>query len=138
MTIAGLKFANGITRDILRREMKLEYIRPTKAELRNARVAVFSDTGYPHKGIQRKVSQEGCIVGVAFGTQSGAPYHILGWVSRKQRRVLNSSLHAECIAAGTSVGFGIHAAHVWKNVTGMSLPITIIVDNLGLHRTLST
>lgn len=138
MTIAGLKHANGVVRDVLRRDCSLEYVMPTAMELRNARIAVFSDAGYPHTGVEKKVAQEGCIVGVAFGTQKGAPYHVLGWLSRKQRRVSNSSIQAECIAAVTSVGYGTHAAKVWANVTGKVIPITIVVDSLGLHRTLST
>ena len=31
-----------------------------------------------------------------------------------------------------------HAAKVWKNATNMVLPLTIVFDSLGLHRTVST
>ena len=138
MTVAGVKHSNGIAKDILRRDIKILYIRPTPVEVRRARIAVFTDAGYPHQGVEKKVAQEGCLVGVAFGTHHGAPFHSLGWISRKQRRVSNSSLQAECIAAVTGVGMATHAAKVWKNATNMVLPLTIVVDSLGLHRTVST
>lgn len=37
----------------------------------------------------------------------------------------------------TSLGCGMHAQVVWEDVTGMSLPITIVVDSMGVHRTVS-
>lgn len=137
MTVAGLKHANGIAKDLLRRDIKLEYARPTVGERRNARIAVFTDAGYPHTGVEKKVAQEGCIVGVAFGTEQGAPYHIIGWLSKKQRRVSNSSIQAECIATVTSVGFARYCANIWENITGNQMPITIVTDSLGLHHTLA-
>lgn len=136
--VAGVRHANGIAKDMLRRDLKILYLRPTPVEVRNARIAVFTDAGYPHQGVQKKVAQEGCIFGVSFGTHQGAPFHALGWISRKQRRVSNSNLQAECIAAVTGVGMAMYAAKVWKNATNMVLPITIVVDSLGLHRTVST
>ena len=138
LSIAGLKHANGIAKDVLKSESQLFYLRTNSDEIRNARIVVFSDAGFPHKGVSRRTAQEGCIVGVAFGLKKGVPYHVIVWVSRKQRRVSTSSIHAECIGAVTSQGFAIHAQVVWKNVTGVGLPITLVIDSLGLHKTLST
>ncbi len=98
----------------------------------------FSDAGFPHPGENKKVAQEGCVFGVSFGTKKGSKFHTLGLLSRKQRRVSNSSGQAEAIAAITSVGCALNARTVWENITGEQLPITLVVDSLGLHKSLAT
>lgn len=77
MTVAGMKTANGIIREIQRLEPVITYLRPTEEEVRMARVASFSDGGFPHKGSRRKVAQEGCIVGIAFGTAVESKFQVL-------------------------------------------------------------
>ncbi len=98
----------------------------------------FSDAGFPHPGENKKVAQEGCVFGVSFGTKKGSKFHTLGWLSRKQRRVSNSSGQAEAIAAITSFGCALNARTVWENITGEQLPIILVVDSLGLHKSLAT
>ena len=138
MIIAGVKHANGIARDILRRENRVCYLRPTVDAVRRARIVVFSDAGFPHKGAKKKVAQEGCILGIAFGVKTGSIFHGISWLSRKQRRCSHSSTQAECIAAMTSLGCAMHIKSVWNCVTGCELPITLVIDSLGLHKTFST
>jgi len=87
MTIAGVKYANGIARDVLKRDMRITYLRPCDTERKMACIVVFSDAGFPRTDVEKKVAQEGNIVGVAFGRSKGSIFHTISWISRKQRRV---------------------------------------------------
>jgi len=138
MTIAGVKYANGIARDLLKRQMCITYIRPQDEVKSLARIVVFSDAGFPRMDVEKKVAQEGNIVGIAFGSKKGAIFHAISWISRKQRRVSNSSGMAETIAATTAVGCALNVQTVMFNITRKKLPITLVVDSMGLHRTLAT
>ena len=64
--------------------------------------------------------------------------HTLVWLSRKQRCVSTLSIQAEAIARGTSVGYAIHTVQKLQDIAGKNLPITILVDSLGLDKTLAT
>eukprot|EP00171_Calliarthron_tuberculosum_P003416 IDg3416t1 len=57
----------------------------------------------------------------------------VGWLSRKQRRASSSSGQAEVIAAVTGIGCALNHQTVMNNTCGVSLPITLVVDSLGLH-----
>jgi len=138
MTIAGVKFSNGVARDLLRREMRITYLRPRIMDIQMARIAVFSDAGFPRMDVEKKVAQEGNIIGISYGCKKGSIFHAISWISRKQRRVSNSSGMAETIAATTAVGCALNLQTVVHNITGNKLPITIVVDSMGLHRTLAT
>lgn len=138
MTIAGVKFANGIAKDALKRSNSITYLNPSKEERSSETIVVFSDAGFPHKGVEKKVAQEGCIFGIAYGMKKNSIFHTLGWISRKQRRVSHSSGQAETIAAVTSLGCGMNVQSVWCSITSQKLPTTLVVDNLGLHRCLLT
>ena len=76
--------------------------------------------------------------GISFGEKKDSKFHAIGWLSRKQRRNSQSSGQAECIAAMTSVGCAIHTQAVYEGITGTRLPITLVVDALGLHKTFCT
>eukprot|EP00171_Calliarthron_tuberculosum_P003431 IDg3431t1 len=108
MTIAGMKEVNGIVREVVRKDQLLVYLQPSKEERMNARVVAFSDAGFPHQG------------------------------NIKKRRVSNSSGQAEAIAAVTALGCALNAVTVWRSATNEELPITLVVDSLGLHRSLAT
>ena len=138
ISIAGVKYMNGICRDVIRRDIKIRYLSPKSTEKDNARICIFSDAGFPRKGIEKRVAQEACVYGISFGVKKGDIFHTIGWLSRKQRRKSDSSGMAEAIAASTSIGCAIHVQTVWQNLTAVKLPITIVIDNLGLHRSLST
>ena len=133
-----MKHSNGIARDVIKRNTEISYLRPEKEDTGKARLVVFSDAGFPHQEENKRVAQEGCIFGVAFGEKKDSKFHVLGWLSRKQRRSSQSSGQAECIAAMTSVGCAIHAQPVCKGITGIRFPITLVVDSLGLHKTFCT
>lgn len=63
ITVARVKFANGIRRDLLKHEMRLICLRPSE-ELESACIVVFSDAGFPQKDTERIVAQEVNIIGV--------------------------------------------------------------------------
>ena len=85
ITVAGVKHSNGITRDVLKRSSQITYLRPSPEEVEQTRLVVFSDAGFPHNGLMKRVAQEDCLFGIAFGEKSGCKFHTLGWMSRKQR-----------------------------------------------------
>ncbi len=91
-------------RELLRREPILTYLQPSLEEQARAKLVVFSDAGFPHQGELKKVAQEDCVVGIAFGSDVGCIYHTIIYQSRKQRRVATSAGEAETIAAVTAVG----------------------------------
>ena len=47
MNISGLKLVNDIIKDTVNSEPTLDNLQPSKSEIRNARVAVFSDVRLP-------------------------------------------------------------------------------------------
>ena len=68
MTVAGLKAANGIIREVIRRTSFISYIQPTNADPTHARIVCFSDAGFCHPK-DKKRAQQGCIFGIAFGAR---------------------------------------------------------------------
>ncbi len=73
--------ANGIVRDVVRREVQISYLQPTIRERKEPWIVCFA--GFPHPGENKKVAQEGCVFVVSFGTEKGSKFHTLGWLSRK-------------------------------------------------------
>ena len=65
-------------------------------------------------------------------------FHTLSWLSRKQRRGSTLGIQAEAISGVTSVGYAIYARQVLQDIACKNLPITLLVDSLGLHKTLAT
>ena len=98
MNVAGLKAANGIIREVMRRTSFISYIKLTNAERKHARIVCFSDAGFCHPK-DKKRAQEGCIFGIAFGARKGSVFHTIGFISRTQRRLSQSSAASETIAA---------------------------------------
>ena len=137
MTVAGMKSANGIIREVLRRTTVVSYIAPSVAEQKQARIVSFSDAGYSHP-IERKRAQEGAIFGVAFGACKGSIFHLVGYVSRSQKRLSQSSAAAETIAAIMSYSHAANIRRTYKQLTGLSLPLTLVIDSKGLHTSFST
>ena len=72
ITIAGVKYVNGVARDILRRTSCVTYTGPEEVDRSLERVVVFSDAGYPHSGIEKKIAQEGCIVRISYGKKKNS------------------------------------------------------------------
>lgn len=91
MTISGVKYANGVARDAVRKGCKIVYgtLRPESRS--NVQIVVFSDAVFPHQGVSKKVAQEGCLFGISFGVKKNTLYHTIGWLYRKQRRESHSS-----------------------------------------------
>lgn len=138
MTVAGLKMANGIIREVMRYEPTIMYLRPSEEEKSRARIVAFSDAGFPHSGDMSKVAQEGCIVGISFGKTEGSIFHTVLFVSRKQRRRSQSSGAAETIASIMTLGYAQQIQQVYAQIASSKLPITLVVDSKGLHECLAT
>ena len=138
MNIAGLKHANGIVKDFVKRDSTITNLRSAKEQRIVSLVIAFSETAYPHQGQQEEVAQEGFIIGIAYGLEKGRIFHTLAWLSRKQQRVSASSLQAEGIAALTSIGYALHVQQVLSEMIGIKLPVNLVLDSLCLRKTLAT
>ena len=137
MTIAKLTNANGIIRDVLRHTTVISYPRPSNEEQKYARIVCFSDAGYCNP-VEKKRAQEGCIFGIAFGTQTGDIFHTIGYVSRSQKRLSQSSAAAETIAATMEFGYASNLQRAYLQLNGSRLPLTLVLDSKGLHTSFST
>ncbi len=104
----------------------------------SGRIIVFSDAGFPNVGESKKVAEEVCVYGISYGVRKNSMYYVVRWMSRQQRRESHSNGQAETIASGPALGFTLNVQTVWKYTTGKTLPITVVLDNLGLYRWLVT
>ena len=76
-----------------------KYCRPTEKGEYELSVVVFSDANR-----QNSSAQLGYIAGLVLGDlQTGSPFHVLGWTSRKSKRPVRSIGSAETIAAGIAI-----------------------------------
>lgn len=57
MTIAGVKVANGIALDAIKKGSKILYNSIDKDSRKDAQIVVFSDADFPHQGVTKKVTQ---------------------------------------------------------------------------------
>ena len=88
--------------------------------------------------MDRSVAQEAYVLGIALGSSVGSKIHIVGRQSRKQRRVASSSIVAEAIAANAGVAPAFHLRSVLSQFSLEGLPVKLIVDSKGLHRSVAT
>lgn len=137
LTIAGLKSINGVVREVKRRTALITYLKPTTDEIQNTRIVSFSDAGDCHPE-DKKRAQEGCIYGLSFGEKIGSIFHTIGFVSRTQRQRTQSSAAAETLAAVLSFGHASLLQDSYAELTGKTIPITLVVDSRGLHASFST
>ena len=139
LNVARIKQMNGFVRDMMKRDRKLCYLK-NDVKLADARVIIFSDAGYPHTNCSelKSVAQEGCIAGIGFAERKGDVFHTLAYFSRKQRRKSDSSFAAETIAATASFGYGTMLQEIIFELTNLKLPVTLVVDNSGLQKTIAT
>lgn len=85
MRISGLKFCNGIIREVVRHSARIVYLKPSHIERSRAVIVSFSDAGFCHP-TDKKRAQEGVVYGIAYGLRKGCIFHTVGFVSRAQRR----------------------------------------------------
>ena len=81
MHVSGVKLANSIERDVLRRSNEIVYERPEFAERNNARMVPFSRAGYSQNNERKKVDQKGRIYGIPMGVKKDSIFHAIGWTS---------------------------------------------------------
>ncbi len=121
-----MKKANAITRDALKRDPTMSYIQSSVQEKAAAMVSVFSDASL------KKVAQEGCIAGIAFGSDVDRIFYTIAPQSHKQYRVVGSDFFG-----GYSSGLCaiypriLHGDDRSENLTD------VFVDSKCLHRCLA-
>ena len=57
MTVAGLREVNGIIKAVKGIGKVIHYKIPTDVERGSATIVVFTDAGFPHKGLSRGLAQ---------------------------------------------------------------------------------
>ena len=138
MKVAGLKHVNGIVKDVIKRASSKMHLRPGKEGIDDSQVIKFTHARYTHRGEGKRIGKEGCIIRIAYRLRKGSIFHTLAWLSRKQRRGSTLGIQADAISGVTSLGYAIQSRIVLQDIAGKNLPITLLVDSLGLHKTLAT
>ena len=65
-------------------------------------------------------------------------FHTIGFKSRTQRRLSQSSAAAETIAALMPFGYAANPQRAYQKLTGICLPVTLLLDSKGLHTSFAT
>ena len=65
-------------------------------------------------------------------------FHTTGFISRTQRPPSQSSAAAETSASLMSFGYAAKLQRAYKKLTGICLPVTLVLDSKGLHTSFAT
>jgi len=123
LDISMSEFMETITPIEITKERKKEHDSPaTKVEL----TAFLSLAGY--------------ISGISTKSMKDQIYHAIDWHSSRQSRVSFSSIGSEILAAATSADRASLYSESLKVVCqpSIDIPLTLVLDSLGLHSTIST
>lgn len=74
--------------------------------LAESRIFVFSDAELLYKWKEKRLDQDSCIYGIAYGVKKNALFQTLGWIFRKQHRASHTSRQEETVAAVKTLGCG--------------------------------
>ena len=129
-----LKEANAVLHEVRQIEPKIYYNSPSHFE--HSRYIGFSDAAQG----KSSYAQTGYISGIAFKLESEHIFHAIDWQSSRQSRVSFSSIGAEILAAALSADRSYLFAQSLSSLTkpDFKLPLTIVLDSLGLHATITT
>lgn len=136
LTVSGLVTANHLLRDLKTLDPSTTYRSPPNVEFAPAYLA-FSDASMGRSAY----GQTGYLSGIYMPMEGDYGfYHVLDWVSGKQRRVSFSSIGAEILAAATSTDRGALMAERIGVLNGRNkkLPFVLSVDSNGIYTTITT
>ena len=129
--------ANETVRDIRKLDPTIVYHSP--GNVANAILSTFSDASF-NITARKSYGQTGLVSGVRTTMQDGSElFHILDWVSTKQRRISHSSYGAEILACaeGDDRGFYLKMG-INSLFPKVKMRNEILVDSMGLFDTITT
>lgn len=102
-------------------------------------ITTFSDAAFNISSHQA-YGQTGVLTGLRMRLRDGSDvYHLIDWVSCKQRRVSHSSYGAEILACTEADDRGFNLKQAFKSIAPHDeIKHTLIVDSKGLYDTIST
>ena len=125
-TVADVHRANKAIRKV--RGQSVTILFPSDLDLRTCRIIAFSDAS--HANLPDKGSQGAYII---FLCDKAGHYAILSWHSRRIKRVVNSTLAAECLAAVEASDASIALCEMLSNMLGYpKYLISLLSDNKSL------
>lgn len=123
--------ANKSIRQLKGQDVTLRFLRHFK--LTSCRIVAFCDASFgnlPDRG-----SQGGHLI---FLVDSAGAYCLIAWQSRRIRRVVNSTIAAECLAAVEAAETSVFLATALREIldpisqNGITVPISVLCDNRSL------
>ena len=103
-------------------------------KIEESRLVIFSDASY--RNLPDGGSQGGFIIFLSDNDGNCSPVH---WQSRKLRRVVNSTLAAECLALQEAAEHGVYLKTVMQEILGdriSDIPVDCYTDNKSLEDSL--
>jgi hypothetical protein len=125
--IKVFKYANKVVRTIQNQSMTLFY--PRDFDLKSLNVISFCDASF---GNLPNAGSQGAFL--SFIVDKTGRYSLIAWQSKKIRRVVKSTIAAECLASVEAAEMTVYFATVLKNILGLSKSIGTILfcDNKNL------
>lgn len=137
LKVGHLVEANDIVRDI--KKLTPHIIFPRSTSVVRAMISTFSDASF-NISSRKSYGQTGLVLGIRTQLEDGSElFHVLDWVSVKQRRICHSSYGAEILACaeGDDRGFylkmGMRSLFPKTNIRN-----EIVIDSMGLYDTITT
>ena len=124
-TVDDLHFANKVIRRIGSKEIKLIF--PQQLEIDKVQVVAFCDAS--HANLPDKGSQGGLVV---FLLDNKGYYCTVTWQSRRIKRIVNSTIAAECLVAVETAERCLLLSTIMKEITGKEIKTSIFSDNKSL------
>lgn len=105
---------------------------------RNVEVVTFADACF-HKAAGLEYGQTGVVVGIVVPSEAGRFYHVIVWMSQKQRRISHYFYGAEIIACADGADHGFNVKNcVRKLAKGRQVEHNLHVNSKGLFDTITT
>ncbi len=124
-TVSDIHFANKIVRKIGTKNIQLAF--PQSLDMDDVQLVAFCDAS--HANLPDRGSQGGFIV---FLVDKNGDYCTVTWQSRKIKRIVNSTLAAECLAAVDTAENCLLLKATIKEITGGDIKVSLFSDNKSL------
>lgn len=124
-TVQTIFQANKYVRKAIGQTISLRY--SSQLDISSTRIVAFTDASFanlPDRGSQGAY--------ILFLCDKHGEYCIITWQSRRIRRVVNSTIAAECLAAVEASEAAIHLKSVLQAIIKKDLPISLLCDNRSL------
>ena len=117
--------ANKCVRKAIRQSVSLYF--PHHFDIMSSRIIAFSDASFanlPDRGSQGAY--------ILFICDKHGEYCTITWQSRRIRRIVNSTIAAECLAAVEAAEAAVHLKTTIKAILHIDAPINLLCDNRSL------